>query len=102
MIKRMIPLGDSILVLPDVAETETASGLILTNAQMTTTGTVTATGPGKYINDKLVEPQLKPGDKIMFAGINVTESLRHVKLNDVSYLLMLESQIFGILEMEDA
>ena len=39
--------------------------------------------------------------KIMFAGINVDESLRKVTLNGVDYLLMLEAQIFGIIEMED-
>jgi|SaaInlV_135m_DNA_2_1039731.scaffolds.fasta_scaffold22541_4 co-chaperonin GroES (HSP10) len=98
MIKRMIPLGDSILVLPDAAETVTESGFILTNAEMTTTGTVQATGPGKLVDGEMVQPQLKPGDKIMFAGINVNESLRLVTLNDVRYLLMLESQIFGIIE----
>jgi len=98
----MIPLGDSILVLPDNAEEQTETGLILApTVEMSTTGVVVATGPGKYIDDKLVEPQLKPGDKIMFAGINVDESLRKVTLNGVDYLLMLEAQIFGIIEMED-
>jgi len=100
MIKRMIPLSDSILVLPDINESKTESGLILAGNELTTTGVVQATGPGKMVDGVLVEPQLKPGDKVIFAGINPNESLRQVNLNGINYLLMLESQIFGILEEE--
>jgi chaperonin GroES len=98
MINKMHPIGENILVKPDEPDTTTAGGIIIAANKTSTTGTVVAVGPGKYVDGTLVPTQVKPSHRVMYAPVEVTESLRMLKLNGVEYLLMLESQIFGIIE----
>ena len=53
-----------------------------------------ATGPGKVADDgKVVKMEVKVGDKVLYGKYSGTE----VIINGIEYLIMRESDIFGIL-----
>jgi chaperonin GroES len=86
------PLADRVLVEPAPAEEKTASGIIIpdTAKEKPQRGTVVAAGKGKADEPMTV----KEGDVVMYGQYSGTE----IKLNGKSYLIMRESDIFGIIE----
>lgn len=90
------PLADRIVVKPAEAEEKTAGGIILpdTVKEKPVEGTVVAAGPGKVADDgKVIKMEVKVGDKVLYGKYSGTE----VTINGVEYLIMRESDIFGIL-----
>jgi chaperonin GroES len=90
------PLADRVLVQPAEAEEKTAAGIILpdTAKEKPVEGTIVAMGPGKVADDgKVVKMEVKVGDKVLYGKYSGTE----VTINGVEYLIMRESDIFGIL-----
>ncbi|HSL89396.1 MAG TPA: co-chaperone GroES [Ignavibacteriaceae bacterium] len=90
------PLADRIVVKPAEAEEKTAGGIILpdTVKEKPVEGTIVAAGPGKVADDgKVVKMEVKVGDKVLYGKYSGTE----VTINGVEYLIMRESDIFGIL-----
>lgn len=90
------PLADRIVVKPAEAEEKTAGGIILpdTVKEKPVEGTVVAAGPGKIADDgKAIKMEVKVGDKVLYGKYSGTE----VTINGVEYLIMRESDIFGIL-----
>ena len=68
------PLGDKIIVKPKPEEDKTAGGIYVpdTAKKKSTEGEVIAVGRGKYVDGKLVEPEVKVGDYIiMHAGFAI-------------------------------
>jgi chaperonin GroES len=93
---KLKPLGDRVVVKPAAAEEKTAGGIILpdTVKEKPVEGTIVAAGPGKVADDgKLVKPEVKVGDKVLYGKYSGTE----VTINGEEYLIMRESDIFGIL-----
>lgn len=88
------PLGDRVLVQPDVAEEKTASGIIIpdTAKEKPQRGTVVAVGPGKYENGTKIEMNVKTGDKVLYGKYAGTELV----LDGTEYMIMRESDILGI------
>lgn len=88
------PLGDRVLVRPDVAEEKTASGIIIpdTAKEKPQRGTVVAVGPGKYENGTKIDLTVKDGDKVLYGKYAGTE----LSLDGEDYLIMRESDILGI------
>lgn len=86
------PLADRVLVEPAPAEEKTASGIIIpdTAKEKPQRGKVIAAGKGKADEPMTV----KEGDMVMYGQYAGTE----IKLNGQSYLIMRESDIFGIIE----
>jgi chaperonin GroES len=85
------PLADRVLIEPSPAEEKTASGIIIpdTAKEKPLEGTVVAAGNGKP-----EEPlTLKVGDKVIFGQYSGTE----IKLDGKKYLIMRESDVYGIL-----
>lgn len=85
------PLADRVLVEPNVAETTTASGIIIpdTAKEKPQEGTVVAVG-----NGKVDEPMtVKVGDKVLYGKYAGTE----LKLDGKDYLIVKENDLFGIL-----
>jgi len=98
-IDKMYPIGDKVLIKPDAAGKETASGIILTQDKKSSRGTVVGVGPGLVAIDGSVHPlQCKPLDRVMFAAVDATVSQRTVVMNGEDYLLIPESQVFGVIE----
>ena len=93
---KLKPLGDRVVIKPSAAEEKTAGGIILpdTVKEKPVEGTVVAAGPGKVADDgKTIKMEVKVGDKVLYGKYSGTE----VTINGEEYLIMRESDIFGIL-----
>ena len=91
------PLGDRVLVKPLNRESVTASGIVLpeTAKEKPQEGEVLAVGPGKVMdNGKRVAPEVKVGQKVLFAKYAGTE----VKMESQEYLILRDSDIMGVVE----
>jgi chaperonin GroES len=84
------PLADRVLVEPVAAEQKTASGIIIpdTAKEKPLQGTIVAAGNGKKDEPLTV----KVGDKVLFGQYAGTE----IKLDGKAFLIMKESDIYGI------
>jgi chaperonin GroES len=84
------PLADRVLVQAAPAEEKTASGIIIpdTAKEKPQRGTVIAVGKGKKDEPLTV----KVGDTVIYGQYAGTE----IKIEGSSYLIMRESDIFGI------
>ena len=85
------PLADRVLIEAAPAEAKTASGIIIpdTAKEKPLQGKVIAVGPGK-----VDEPMtLKEGDSVLYGQYSGTE----IKLDGNTYLIMRESDVYGIL-----
>lgn len=85
------PLADRVLIEPAPAEEKTASGIIIpdTAKEKPLQGTVVAAGPGKKDEPMTV----KKNDKVLYGQYSGTE----IKLDGTTYLIMRESDVYGIL-----
>lgn len=85
------PLADRVLIEAAPAEEKTASGIIIpdTAKEKPLKGKVIAVGPGKPD-----EPMtLKEGDTVLYGQYSGTE----IKLEGTAYLIMRESDVYGVL-----
>jgi len=90
------PLADRVIVKAAEAEEKTKGGIILpdTAKEKPIEGTVIAVGPGKQTDDgKVVVLTVKAGDKVLYGKYSGTE----VRVDEEEYLIMRESDIFGII-----
>ena len=85
------PLHDRVIVKPAPAEEKTAGGIIIpdTAKEKPQKGTVVAAGPGKKDEPMTV----KKGDNVLYGQYSGTE----IKIDGSTYLIMKESDIYGIL-----
>jgi chaperonin GroES len=91
------PLHDRVVVRRIDAEEKTAGGIIIpdTAKEKPQQGEVLAVGPGKRDETgKLVVPDVKPGDQILFGKWSGTE----VKIDGEDLLIMKEDDIMGVIE----
>ncbi|MGB9846212.1 MAG: co-chaperone GroES [Desulfotomaculales bacterium] len=91
------PLGDRVVVKPLPMEEVTKGGIVLpdTAKEKPQEGEVVAVGPGRLLdNGTRVPIDLKVGDRILFSKYAGNE----VKLDNVEYLIMRESDILGVVE----
>ncbi len=84
------PLADRVLIEPNVAETTTASGIIIpdTAKEKPQEGTVVAVGPGKKDEPTTV----KVGDRVLYGKYSGSE----LKLDGTDYLIVKEGDLLGI------
>lgn len=85
------PLADRVVVEPVAAETKTASGIYIPDSakEKPQHGKVVAVGNGTKDHEMTV----KEGDQVLYGKFSGTE----LKLEGKDYLIMKESEIFGIL-----
>ena len=85
------PLADRVLIEPQEAQTQTASGIFIpdTAKEKPQQGKVVAAGPGK--KDEPME--VKPGDVVLYGKYAGTE----VTFEDKKYLIMKQSDILATL-----
>jgi chaperonin GroES len=91
------PLGDRILVKRIKEEEKTKGGIIIpdTAKEKPQEGKVVAVGKGKMTEEgKLLVPDVKAGDKILFGKYSGSE----VKLDGEEHLILREDDILGVLE----
>ena len=90
------PLHDRVVVRRIDAEAKTVGGIIIpdTAQEKPQRGEVVAVGPGgRDDSGKLIPIDLKVGDQVLFGKWSGNE----VKIDDVEYLIMNESDIMGVL-----
>jgi len=91
------PLGDRILVKRIREEEKTKGGIIIpeTAKEKPQEGKVVAVGKGKMTEQgKLLTPDVKAGDKILFGKYSGSE----VKIEGEEHLILREDDILGVLE----
>ena len=88
------PLGDKIVVEPKGEQEKTTSGILIpdTAKKKSTEGTVVAVGRGKYVDGKLVEPEVKVGDVVIYSKYGGTD----VTIDDKDYVILDEDNIMAI------
>lgn len=89
------PLADRVIVKAAEAEEKTKGGIILpdTAKEKPIEGTIIAVGSGKQTDDgKVIPLTVKAGDKVLYGKYSGTE----VRVDEEEYLIMRESDIFGI------
>ncbi|EJL58485.1 Co-chaperonin GroES [Rhizobium sp. CF122] len=95
------PLHDRILVRRIEAEEKTAGGIIIpdTAKEKPQEGEVVAAGPGARDDNGQLRPlDVKVGDRILFGKWSGTE----IKLNGEDLLIMQESDVMGVIEVDAA
>ena len=90
------PLGDRVVVQPEPAEEKTESGLYIPDSaqEKPQRGTVRAIGEGRVEDGTRIEMTVEEGDEVLYGKYAGTE----VTLEGEEYLIMRESDIFGIVE----
>jgi chaperonin GroES len=91
------PLHDRVIVQRIDPDAKSAGGIIIpdTAQEKPSQGEIIAVGPGgRDESGKLIPIDLKVGDHVLFGKWSGTE----VKLNNVDYLIMKESDIMGVLD----
>lgn len=91
------PLGERVVVKPLPGEEKTKGGIVLpdTAKEKPQEGEIVAVGSGRLLdNGQRVSIDLKVGDKILFSKYAGNE----VKIDDVEYLILRESDVLGVME----
>ena len=92
------PLGDRVVVKPLSQDEVTKSGIIMpatVDKERPERGEVIAIGPGKLLDNGSFAPMgVKVGDKIVFKKYSPDE----VKIDNVEYLVIAESDIMAVIE----
>ena len=90
------PLGDKVIIERLAAQEKTKGGIILPDnaKEKPQEGKVVAVGKGKTLkNGKVVAPDVKPGDKILFGKYSGSE----VKVGDKEYLIIEADDILAVI-----
>lgn len=91
------PLGDRVIVQADKAEETTKGGIILPDSvrEKPSQGKIVAAGEGTR-NDKgeLIALTVKVGDAVLYGKYSGTE----ITVEEEEYMIMRESDIFGIVK----
>jgi chaperonin GroES len=96
-IRKLLPLGNRILISRIVADTQTASGIFLPEAaqKRPNEGTVVAVGPGLKDEDgKFIPVNVVEGDTVLLPEYGGTE----VQLGDDTFQLFRDDDILGKFE----
>jgi len=90
------PLHDRVVVRRVEEDTKTAGGIIIPDSatEKPQQGEVIAAGPGGREDGKMIELDVKTGDKVLFGKWSGTE----VKIDGEELLIMKESDIMGVLQ----
>jgi len=91
------PLGDRILVKRIKEEEQTKGGIIIpdTAKEKPQEGRIVAVGKGKMTEaGKLVAPDVKAGDTILFGKYSGSE----IKVDGEEHMIMREEDVLGVLE----
>ena len=93
------PLQNNVLILRDKGPEVSRGGLFIPDdaREKQTTGKVIAAGPGKVLdNGRLVEPNVKTGDTVIFGQYAGQE----IELEKKKYLIISEDELQGVVEEE--
>ncbi|MFH2033231.1 MAG: co-chaperone GroES [Candidatus Margulisiibacteriota bacterium] len=95
MSKKLIPLGDRVIIKQGEAEEKTKSGIVLpdTAKEKPQEGTVIAVGSGRVLDNGTKVPlEVKVGDKVLYSKYGGTE----VKVEGEEYIILQERDILAV------
>jgi len=93
--KKLVPIGDRIVVKPEPEEEKTKSGIVLpdTAKEKPQEGTVIAAGPGRVLDNGQRAPmEVKVGNKVIYSKYGGTE----VKIEGEEYIILNERDVLAI------
>ena len=92
---KLRPLFDGVVVREQDGETRTPSGLVLPDnaTKQFRRGEVLAVGPGGYVDGHRVEPEVRPGDVVIWSAPVFTIDVDGEKL-----VVVQECTLLGVLE----
>jgi chaperonin GroES len=93
------PLHDRVVIRRIEGETRSVGGVIIpdTAKEKPQQGDVVAVGPGRRGKDGVLQPlDVKAGDRVLFGKWSGSE----VRIADVEYLIMSESDLLGVFEVD--
>jgi chaperonin GroES len=93
--KKLVPLGDRVIVKQDMAEEKTKSGIVLPESakEKSTEGTVVAVGSGRILdNGTKVSLEVKVGDKVIYAKYGGND----IKVDNEEFVILSERDILAI------
>jgi chaperonin GroES len=90
------PVADNIVIEPLERETKTPAGIVIpdTAKEKPQEGKVLAVGPGKYVDGKLVKPEVKKGDVVLYRRYGGTE----IKEGTKELLIVSSEDILAVIE----
>lgn len=91
----VFPTDDHVIIQPDKSEEVSKGGIVLPEKarEKAYKGKVMAVGRGKYLDcGKLIEPQFKPGDTVIYDRYGG----RELKVEGEDYLVFGQDQVIGI------
>ena len=93
---KLVPLFDKVVLKQLVAEETTKSGIVLPGQakEKPQQAEVIAVGPGGMVDGKEVKMEVKVGDKVIYSKYSGTD----VKLDDVEYIVVKQSDIVAVIE----
>ena len=93
---KLKPLADRVVLKQDAAEERTASGIFLTSSaqEKPEVYEVVEVGPGGMVDGNEVAMIVKPGQSVLVGKYTGTK----VKLEDVEYTIVRQSDILAVLE----
>lgn len=93
---KLVPLNDRVVLKQLVAEETTKSGIVLPGQakEKPQQAEVIAVGPGGMVDGKEVKMEVKAGDKVIYSKYSGTE----VKIDEVDYIIVRQSDILAIVE----
>ncbi|MBD3244511.1 MAG: co-chaperone GroES [Candidatus Moranbacteria bacterium] len=97
MANKIKPLGDNILVELKQEDKVTESGIVLPDTaseDKPQEGIVVAVGPGKFDDGVKIKPEVKKGDKIIFAKYSGTE----INIGKKEHLILKNEDILAVIE----
>ena len=97
MATRFRPLQDRVIVKrTEEKEERSAGGIIIpdTAKERPQEGKVVAVGPGRREDGKVLAPDVRVGDRILFGKYSGTE----IKLDGEEHLILREEDILGVVE----
>ncbi|MBN3033769.1 MAG: co-chaperone GroES [Candidatus Saganbacteria bacterium] len=92
--KKLIPIGDRVVIKPAPEEQKTKSGIVLpdTAKEKPSEGTVVAVGTGRILdNGQKVAIEVKVGDTVIYSKYGGTE----VKIDNEDYIILAERDILA-------
>ena len=96
--KKIVPLGNRVLVRTIEAETITRGGIIIPDTaskESPEQGIVVAVGEGRTTDDgKVIPPKVKVGDVVIFDNYQLGE----IKLEGEEYYILSEASILAIIK----
>ncbi len=95
-VMKLVPLADRVVLKQLEAEETTKSGIVLPGAEKEKPqqAEVIAVGPGGVVDGKEIKMEVKKGDNVIYSKYSGTE----VKLDDVTYIIVKQSDILAIIE----